>query len=167
MVKFIPLSIPNFEGNERKYVDDAIDQGWVSTGGAYITKLEKNMAEFLHTDNVAACQSGTSALHLSLVEAGVKPGDVVYDNASPLFELLSKSYLHITVSSTTLYEAALFGCPTVCLKFGDKNLKRTYGFEVWGAETADEATQLLKRCFDREQYEKYLGYLTKETMRYM
>lgn len=77
MKKFIPLSIPNFEGNERKYVDDAIDQGWVSTGGAYINRLEKNMAEFLHTHNVAACQSGTSAIHLSLVEAGVKPGDVV------------------------------------------------------------------------------------------
>ena len=77
MSKFIPLSIPNFEGNEKKYVDDALEQGWVSTGGAYISKLEKQMAEFLHTDNVAACQSGTSALHLSLVEAGVKPGDVV------------------------------------------------------------------------------------------
>lgn len=77
MSKFIPLSIPNFEGNEKKYVDDALEQGWVSTGGAYISKLEKQMTEFLHTDNVAACQSGTSALHLSLVEAGVKPGDVV------------------------------------------------------------------------------------------
>lgn len=77
MNKFIPLSIPNFEGNERKYVDDAIDQGWVSTGGAYITKLEQEMAKFLHVENVAACQSGTSALHLSLVEAGVRPGDVV------------------------------------------------------------------------------------------
>ena len=77
MDKFIPLSIPNFEGNERKYVDDAIDQGWVSTGGAYITKLEKELAKFLQVENVAACQSGTSALHLSLVEAGVKSGDVV------------------------------------------------------------------------------------------
>lgn len=77
MDKFIPLSIPNFEGNERKYVDDALDQGWVSTGGAYITKLEQEMAKFLHVENVAACQSGTSALHLSMVEAGVKPGDVV------------------------------------------------------------------------------------------
>ncbi|MBO7474077.1 MAG: LegC family aminotransferase [Ruminococcus sp.] len=77
MGRFIPLSIPNFEGNERKYVDDAIDQGWVSTGGAYITKLEEEMAKFLHTDNVAACQSGTSALHMSLVECGVKPGDIV------------------------------------------------------------------------------------------
>lgn len=77
MGRFIPLSIPNFEGNEKKYVDDALEQGWVSTGGAYISKLEKQMADFLHTDNVAACQSGTSALHLSLVEAGVKPGDIV------------------------------------------------------------------------------------------
>ena len=77
MNKYIPLSIPNFEGNEKKYVDDAIEQGWVSTGGAYITRLEKDMAAFLHTENVAACQSGTSAIHLSLVEAGVKPGDVV------------------------------------------------------------------------------------------
>ena len=77
MGKFIPLSVPNFEGNEKKYVNDALEQGWVSTGGAYINQLEKSLAEFLHTDNVAACQSGTSALHLSLVEAGVVPDDVV------------------------------------------------------------------------------------------
>lgn len=77
MGRFIPLSIPNFEGNERKYVDDAIDQGWVSTGGAYITKLEQMMAEYLHTDNVAACQSGTAAIHLSLISCGVQPGDMV------------------------------------------------------------------------------------------
>lgn len=77
MGRFIPLSVPNFEGNEKKYVNDAVEQGWVSTGGAYITKLEQQMADFLHTDNVAACQSGTAAIHLSLVEAGVKPGDVV------------------------------------------------------------------------------------------
>lgn len=77
MDKFIPLSIPNFEGNEKKYVVDALNQGWVSTGGVYITKLEQMIAKFLHTDNVAACQSGTSALHLSLIEAGIRPDDVV------------------------------------------------------------------------------------------
>ncbi len=77
MSRFVPLSIPNFEGNEKKYVNDAVEQGWVSTGGAYIKKLEESLAEFLHADNVAACQSGTAALHLSMVEAGVRPGDVV------------------------------------------------------------------------------------------
>lgn len=77
MNKFIPLCIPNFEGNESKYVNDALSQGWVSTGGAYINQLEKNLAIFLDTEAVAACQSGTSALHLSLRECGVHPGDMV------------------------------------------------------------------------------------------
>lgn len=77
MGRFVPLSIPNFEGNERKYVDDALDQGWVSTGGAYITELEEKLAEFLQVKKTAAVQSGTSALHLSLIACGVQPGDMV------------------------------------------------------------------------------------------
>lgn len=77
MEKTIPLSVPNFEGNEEKYVTDALRQGWVSTGGEYITKLERDIAHFLNVKNVAACQSGTSALHLSLMEAEVMPGDIV------------------------------------------------------------------------------------------
>ena len=77
MGRFVPLCIPNFEGNESKYVNDALAQGWVSTGGAYITELEKQLAEYVHAENVAACQSGTSALHLSLIECGVLPGDMV------------------------------------------------------------------------------------------
>jgi perosamine synthetase len=75
--RFIPLSVPNFEGNEKKYVDDAVEQTWVSTGGAYITKMEEQLEKFLHVENVACCQSGTSALHLSLVQMGIEPGDVV------------------------------------------------------------------------------------------
>ena len=77
MERFIPLSIPNFEGNESKYVNDALDQGWVSTGGAYIQTLEERMAQFLQTEQVAACQSGTAALHLSLIACRVMPGDLV------------------------------------------------------------------------------------------
>lgn len=77
MDKFISLSIPNFEGNEEKYVVDAISSTFVSTVGGYVSRLEKDLASFLNVDNVAVCQSGTSALHLSMVDAGVRPGDVV------------------------------------------------------------------------------------------
>jgi len=77
MSDFVPLSVPNFEGNEKKYVDDALDQGWVSTGGAYIKELEKKLAGFMNIENVAACQSGTAALHLSMVQCKIKPGDIV------------------------------------------------------------------------------------------
>ena len=77
MKKYIPLSIPNFEGNEEKYVVDAIASTFVSTVGGFVSKMEERLESFLNVPNVAVCQSGTSAIHLSLVEAGVKPGDVV------------------------------------------------------------------------------------------
>ncbi|MCM1326541.1 MAG: LegC family aminotransferase [Bacteroidales bacterium] len=77
MDRFIPLSVPNFEGNEQKYVDEAVAQGWVSTGGAYVTKLEEQTAAYLKVEKTAACQSGTAGLHLALLECGVMPGDMV------------------------------------------------------------------------------------------
>ena len=73
----IPLSVPNFEGNEEKYVTKAVSEGWVSTGGAYVSELEKNLAEYLKVPEVAACQSGTAGLHLAMIESGVEPGDHV------------------------------------------------------------------------------------------
>lgn len=73
----IPLSVPNFEGNELKYVTDAVAQGWVSTGGAYINEFEQKFAEFVKTPAAVACQSGTAALHLALIESGVEAGELV------------------------------------------------------------------------------------------
>lgn len=78
MEKLIPLSIPNFEGNEEKYALEAVAQGWVSTGGAYINELEEKLASFLQVPAAAACQSGTAALHLALMECGVGPQDLVF-----------------------------------------------------------------------------------------
>ena len=74
--KFIPLSVPNFPGNEVKYVSDAVASTWVSTAGPLIPKFEKAMAEYMGTDMVVATNSGTAALHLSLVDAGVIPYDL-------------------------------------------------------------------------------------------
>lgn len=73
----IPLSVPNFEGNEKKYVLDAVGQGWVSTGGAYVDKLEEKIAQYASVPKSVACQSGTAALHMSLIECGVGYGDAV------------------------------------------------------------------------------------------
>ena len=73
----IPLSVPNFEGNEEKYVQDAVIQGWVSTGGAYVDKFEQAIAKYAKVPGAVACQSGTAALHLSLIECGVGMDDMV------------------------------------------------------------------------------------------
>ena len=71
------LSVPNFRGNERKYVDEAIDTEWVSTAGAFIGRFEEKMAEKLHVKQACACQSGTAGLHLCLRHFGVAAGDLV------------------------------------------------------------------------------------------
>lgn len=73
----IPLSVPNFEGNELKYVLDAVGQGWVSSGGAYVDDLEKQIADYVGVEGSVACQSGTAALHLALLESGVGIDDMV------------------------------------------------------------------------------------------
>ncbi len=75
--ELICLSIPNFQGNEKKYVDEAVDASWVSTAGAFITKFEQKMAEYLHTEEACACQSGSAGLHLCLRHYGVDRDDIV------------------------------------------------------------------------------------------
>lgn len=75
--KFIPLSVPNIKGNELKYVTQAVEDEWVSTGGSYIELFEKNVADYIHVEKTVAVQSGTAGLHLSLIQSGVGYGDEV------------------------------------------------------------------------------------------
>lgn len=75
--EFIPLSVPNLKGRELEYVIDAVKTEWVSTGGSYINDFERELANFVKVDKAVAVQSGTAALHLSLMEIGVSAGEEV------------------------------------------------------------------------------------------
>ncbi len=75
--KFIPLSVPNMGETERRYVYDAVDTGWVSTGGPHVERFEQNIAAYVGAAGAVACQSGTAGLHLALLLAGVTAADVV------------------------------------------------------------------------------------------
>ena len=75
--KFIALSVPNLKGNELKYVTDAVETEWVSSGGSYINAFEETFAQFVKVDDAVAVQSGTAALHLALMEVGVEYGEEV------------------------------------------------------------------------------------------
>ena len=77
MNNFICLSTPNFSGNERKYVDAAIDAEWVSTAGAFINQFEEKMASWVGVPQACACQSGSAGLHLCLRHFGIGRGDLV------------------------------------------------------------------------------------------
>lgn len=46
--QFIPLSVPNFSGNEKQYVNEAVISEWVSTGGSKVSEFEEKIAEYTH-----------------------------------------------------------------------------------------------------------------------
>lgn len=72
------LSSPHMGGTELSYIHEAFDTNWVAPLGPNVDNFEKDIAAFLKEDvHVAALSSGTAALHLALVLAGVQAGDEV------------------------------------------------------------------------------------------
>lgn len=71
------LHEPEFGGNEKKYLLECIDSGFVSSVGNFVTQFEEELAAFTGAPFAIATVSGTAALHLALIGAGVQPGDEV------------------------------------------------------------------------------------------
>ncbi|QCT04499.1 DegT/DnrJ/EryC1/StrS aminotransferase [Paenibacillus algicola] len=76
-VKRIPLAGPVLNGNEREYVIDCIDTGWISANGKYVNEFERQFAEYCGVKHAISCANGTVALHLPLVAYGVQPDDEI------------------------------------------------------------------------------------------
>ena len=74
---FIPLSVPSLGGNEWQYVKECLDTNWVSSAGPFVDRFEKMVADYVGAEHAVATVNGTSALHVGLLTAGVKPGDEV------------------------------------------------------------------------------------------
>ena len=70
----IPLHRPVFEGNEKQYLLDCIESNFVSSAGTLIQDFEDLFCNFTGSKHAIAVVNGTSALHLSLLGAGVTPG---------------------------------------------------------------------------------------------
>ncbi len=66
------LSSPTMHGDEQKWVDEAIQTNWVSTIGANINEIEKEIVSYLGIPYAVALSSGTAALHLAIKLAGEK-----------------------------------------------------------------------------------------------
>lgn len=73
----IHLHAPAFEGKEWDYVRECLDTGWVSSVGRFVDEFERRLAEYTGVAHAVAVVNGTSALHVSLILAGVQRGDEV------------------------------------------------------------------------------------------
>ncbi len=73
----IPVYRPDLSGNERAYVLDCLDTGWISSLGAYVERFERAVAERVGAAHAVAVSNGTVALHLALHALGIGPGHEV------------------------------------------------------------------------------------------
>ena len=104
----LPLHEPRFLSDEKELLNKCIDSTFVSTVGEYVTLFEDKIKEYTGAKYAIATSNGTSALHIAMLVAGVKPLDEVitqsftfvatcnaikYCNAEPVFVDISKDTL--------------------------------------------------------------------------
>jgi perosamine synthetase len=73
----IPLSVPHLGGNEGTYLQECLDTNFVSSVGPFVDRFERELAARVRTPHAVATASGTAALHVALLVAGVRPDDEV------------------------------------------------------------------------------------------
>ncbi|MGZ3774652.1 MAG: LegC family aminotransferase [Bdellovibrio sp.] len=78
---FIPLHAPLFSGNEKKYVNEAIDSTFVSSVGAFVDRFERDFEKYTGAQRAVVTGNGTSALHAALHLVGVGHNDEVLTQA--------------------------------------------------------------------------------------
>ncbi|OGJ57743.1 aminotransferase DegT [Candidatus Peribacteria bacterium RIFCSPLOWO2_12_FULL_55_15] len=96
----VPVNEPIITEDAKRYIAEAMESGWVSSGGPFIERFEQEFAKYLGVKHAVTTTSGTTALHLALVTLGIGPGDevilpdftmmacvfaVLYTGAKPVF----------------------------------------------------------------------------------
>ncbi len=111
--KFIPVCNAYLNGNEKKYLLDCIDTGWISSAGKYVKEFEQKFAKYCDSKYAVSVTSGTTALHMALTVLEIKKGDeviipsftmiacafaVCYTGAKPVFVDVDKNTWTIDVN---------------------------------------------------------------------
>lgn len=135
MASFIPLSVPNFQGNEKEYVNEAVVSEWVSTGGSKVGDFENAIAHYVGMPRAVACNSGSSGLHLAAMVAGLGKGDEV---------LVPTLTFIASVNPTTRYvgaEPVFIGCDdSLCMDPAAAERFCAERCELQGERLIDKAT---------------------------
>ncbi|GGF08059.1 LegC family aminotransferase [Flavobacterium limi] len=115
---FIPLHIPYFGGNEKKYLIETIDSTFVSSVGPFVDQFESMMQDLTATKKAVAVVNGTAAIQVALRLLGVKSGDevltqaltfvatanaITYQNATPVFIDVDLDTMGLSPKSVSLF----------------------------------------------------------------
>jgi perosamine synthetase len=109
----IPVNEPLLSGNEKKYLNECIDSGWVSSDGPFVKKFENLYSAFIGTKYGVAVSNGTAALEAALYGVGIKKGDEVI---LPTFTIIS--------------------CAIACIRLGAKPVFVDCEPETWNMDVS-------------------------------
>ena len=161
--KYIPLHEPKFIGNEKRYLNQCIDTTFVSSVGKFVGKFEKKIAKYTSTKYAIATTNGTSALHISLILAGVEREDEVitqplnfvascnaisYCNAKPIFIDVDRDTMSLSPVSLKLFleKNTLIKNKKCINKKTKKTIKACIPMHSYGHPCRiDEITKILKK----------------------
>ena len=79
--EFVPLHVPRFVGNEKKYLNECIDTTFVSSVGKFVDRFEEMVAEYTGAKKAVVCVNGTNALHMAMLLVGVEKDDEILTQA--------------------------------------------------------------------------------------
>ena len=83
---FIPVNEPLLNGNEKKYLCECIDTGWISSEGPFVKEFEQKMSASAGRKYGIAVSNGTAALEVAVQALGIGAGDEVI---MPAFTIIS------------------------------------------------------------------------------
>lgn len=118
----IPVNEPLFDGNEKKYLNQCIDEGWISSEGPFVKEFEEKFSSYLGSRYGIAVCNGTVALETALFAAGITKGDEVI---MPTFTIIS--------------------CASAALRLGAKPVLVDSEPETWNMDVAQIEGKITKR----------------------
>lgn len=95
----IPVNTPLLNGNEKKYLNECIDTGWISSEGPFIKKFEIDMAKYVGRKHAIAVSNGSVALDAAIVALDIKEGDEVI---LPTFTIISCAAAIVRAGATPI-----------------------------------------------------------------
>lgn len=113
---------PLLDGNEKKYLAECIDTGWISSEGPFVKKFEDGFASFIGVDNGIAVANGTAALETALYALGIGNSDEVI---MPSFTIIS--------------------CAIACLRLGAVPVLVDIDPETWTMDTQKIEAKITSR----------------------
>ena len=82
----VPVNTPLLIGNEKKYLNECVNSGWIGTDGPFVKKFEDKFSKYVNKKYGVALSSGTAALDVAFAALNLKKGDEVI---LPTFTIIS------------------------------------------------------------------------------